>query len=162
MNVIPCTAPSCVCGERRASVAGRRRACAHGRYDPKGPVEQRDPLDVGRRVHDRGRLLDRHRPVGADRVPDQLVVVGEPVHRAAHAVGDVVGVLAGDGAVGIADLDALVVALVLDRVLRRRALRPAHRHDVERVHAVVAVLARLVGAHGDVAEDPVVRTTPKS
>ena len=33
----------------------------------------------------------------------------------------------------------------------------AHRHHVERVHAVVAVLAGLVGAHGDVAVDPVVR-----
>src|SRR5439155_13374857 len=123
--------------------ARQRRAVVAGRAP--------DPPDRGGPVDDGTGLLDRHRPVDPDRVPHQLVVVGERVQRAAHAVRDVVDVRPGDRLVGVADLDALVVALVLHRVLRGRALRGAHRDDVERVDAVVAVLPRLVGAHRDVA-----------
>ncbi len=118
-------------GERHPLVRGQLLHREHrvgpggrgGRARERGPGRPRcaaDPLDVGRRVHHRARSLDRHRPVEAHRVPHQLVVVGEGVERAAYPVGDVVGVRAGDGAVGVADLDALVAAVVLDGVLRRR------------------------------------------
>ena len=138
-------------------------AVSHANVAPNAPREARDLRDVGGSVHHRGRLLDRHGPVVADRVPVQLVVVGERVHLAAHAVHDVVGVLAADRPVGIADLDALVVAVLLDGVLRRRVGRTAHRHDVQRVDAVVAVL-RPTGSvrTGIVRKMPCLGTTPKS
>ena len=47
--------------------------------------------------------VDRNRPLVADHIPVQLVVIGEGEERALHGVGDVVGVDAGDRAVRIAD-----------------------------------------------------------
>ena len=52
-------------------------------------------------------------PLVADRVPEQLVVVGEPVHRAPHTVDDLVGMAAGDRRVGVADPDHEVAVLLL-------------------------------------------------
>ena len=47
--------------------------------------------------------LDRDRPVGADRVPEHLGMVGEGVHRPAHVVVEDVGLLSGHELVGVAD-----------------------------------------------------------
>ena len=99
---------NCAVGTRAAS---RCRTAASSRTRP---LKHATCVMSAGACTDRGRLLDRHRPVVADRVPVQLVVVVEGVQRAAHPVHDVVGVLAGDRAVGIADLDALVVAVLLD------------------------------------------------
>ena len=84
-------------------------------------------------------------------------MVGEAVQGTADPVGDLVAVLPGDRAVRIADLDYEVVALLVGRVLVGRSRRASHRHDVDRVHAVVPVLPRIRRADGDLPEDPVLR-----
>ena len=134
--------------------AGRAR-----RGRPVRPILTADALDVGRRGRAGCHVADGHRPPGRDRVPHQLVVIGERVVRAAHPERDVVGVLAGDRSVGVTDLDPEGVAVLRGRVLRRRARRRLHGDDVDRSDAVVPRL-HLVGveAVGDVAVDPVVRS----
>ena len=104
-------------------------------------------------VEDRGadRLL-RHRPQRAVDVPEELVVVGECVHRADHAVLDDVAVGAPHEHVRIADLDDLVVAFDRCRV-GDRAGAVGHPADAQLVVAVVGVVVPI--AERDRAEDPV-------
>ena len=104
-------------------------------------------------------VLDGHVPLGADRVPEQLVVVVEVVQRALHRVGDDVGVLPGDGDVRVADADASDVALGRDLRVGRRARASRSPRRAERVHAVVLVVEREAGR--DVAEDAVPLVRPE-
>ncbi len=109
-----------------------------------------------RRAHGRRRALDRDLPVLADRVPVELVVVAEAVHRRLHRVHDRVGMRAGDGLVGVPDLDPRDAAgLLRDLVVGRRSSGRLHRLHVQREDAVVPVVVRLTRRH--VPEDPVVR-----
>ena len=131
-----------------------RLIARRGRADR--PCIAGDVGDGGRCAHGRRRGLDGHLPVRADRVPVELVVVAEAVHRGLHRVHDRVGMRTGDGLVGIADLDPRDAAgLLRDLVVRRRSSGRLHRLHVERVDAVVAVVVRLTRRH--VSEDPVVR-----
>ena len=97
-------------------------------------------------------LLDRHRPFAADRVPEQLVVVVEPVQGTPHRVADRVGVLAGDEDVRVADADAGDVAFLRDLHVGGRALgRGGDRDVLDRVDALVLVVVREAGR--DLTED---------
>jgi hypothetical protein len=104
-------------------------------------------------------VVDDHAPLVTDDVPVELVVILEPVHRTLDAVHDLVGVLALDGRVGIADLHLEVsdapVAELRRLVLVRSALAPRHRDDVDLVDPVGVLLRCVVEAHRDVTEDPV-------
>ena len=122
------------------------------------PREASNPRDVSRCGHRRLHLLDGHTPSGADRVPEELVVILEPVEGAAHRVADRVGVLPGDEDVRVADADASDVALGRDLHVGGRAFgRGGDRDVLDRVHTVVLAVVR--EARRDVAEDatPLVR-----
>ncbi len=81
--------------EDRVALLGDLGVVARGRR-PERALEAGDPRDVGGPAHPNVHLPDRLLPLVADRVPEQLVVVGEPVHRALDPVDDLVGVAAGD------------------------------------------------------------------
>ena len=126
----------------RAVLEDPRLVARRGRTDR--PCVAGDIGDRGRRADGRGRLLDGHLPVLADRVPVELVVVAEAVHGGLDRVHDRVGVQPGDRLVGIADLDPCDAAgLLRDLVVRRRAAGRLHRLHVQRIDAVVPVVVRL-------------------
>src|SRR4249919_1917268 len=91
----------------------------------------------------------------ADRVPEQLVVVGEPVHRSLDPIDDLVGMAAGDRGVGVPDPDREVAVFVLGLHVGGGASGRSHGHEVDRVDAVeLVVVAEPVR---DEPEDPVPR-----
>ena len=121
--------PSCASNGPRfacANVANRASEPAarpHANVEPAWPWKHatcgdRRPAPHPDAAPARSALL----PLGADRVPVQLVVVGEPVHRALDAVHDRVGVPPGDRLVRVADPDHEVA--VLSMTSRRRRASP--------------------------------------
>ena len=111
-------APGAELGLRERRRCDRTRRLGARQRAAVGSGEARDLGDVGRRLRPCTRRgLDRHRPLVADHVPVQLVVIGEREQRARDRVVDRVRVLAGDRAVRIADADPA------GTILRRRAAR---------------------------------------
>ena len=94
-TVSPSNAESSRPGRNEASDPVARRSSARlGRT--LVPLETRHALDRGRRRHGHPGALDRRLPLITDRVPEQLVVIGEPVQRTLDPIGQRVGVPARD------------------------------------------------------------------
>ncbi len=86
-------------------------------------------------------------------VPEDLVVVGERVHRAEHVVGDSVRLAPAHGAIGVADLDDLVGAGIAECESDRLLGRIRHRADLEAIDPQMRVVPAV--PNGDVPEDAV-------
>ena len=81
-------------------------------------------------------------------------MVGKPIQRPLHVVGDDVALPPAQRLVGIADLDLLVHAVVEDLVTPGTTGGVRHRIDGQIVSAVVALIPLV--KHRDVAEDAMV------
>ena len=144
----------------RFGLRERRVAAVRARLVAAGPAalwsaEARDAFDGRGRVHGRSRGVDGNRPLVADHIPVQLVVIGEREERALHGVGDVVGVDAGDRAVRIADAHLQERSVLGDRRVVGSARARGDAGHVQVVQPVVLRVERL--APHELAVDAVVR-----
>ncbi len=120
-----------------------------------GGCLERGVVDRSREPDRRAGPLDRGLPLVAGRVPVELVVLGPHDERVAHAVADDVGDLPVDRAVGVADPQVDVPALLrgLDAVAVARPVLDAEQPETERVDES----PRVGVPHRDRAVDPVPR-----